>query len=94
MTYVRTRYRDMIPLDIADAKAQFAACIDRVQAGETVLISKRNVPIAELRRVTLPIQVRRTFGQDVGRVVLQNAFFDPLPDEELAHWLGDAPAAP
>lgn len=79
----------MIQLNIAEAKAQLSECLERVQAGETVLICKRNVPIAELRPVVSAAVRPREFGQDVGKVQISDGFFDPLPEDELALWAGE-----
>lgn len=84
----------MIQLNIAEAKAQLSECIERVQAGETVLICKRNVPIAELRPVVSAASRPRVFGQDAGTVQIADGFFDPLPDDELALWGGEASGSP
>ena len=80
----------MIQINIAEAKAQLSACLDRVQAGETIVICKRNVPIAELRPVSGSAVRPRSFGQDVGRVIVHGGFFDPLPEGEIGLWSGES----
>jgi prevent-host-death family protein len=39
------------PVNIYDAKTNFSKLIERVEAGETVVIARNNVPIAELRPI-------------------------------------------
>ena len=79
----------MIQLNLAEAKAQFSACLERGRRGESVVICRRNVPIAELRPISGPTPRPRQFGQDVGRVVVHAGFFHSPPEEELSLWSGD-----
>ena len=72
----------MIKVNIADAKAHFSRYLERVEGGETVLVCRRNVPIAEIRPVPKPPSQPRPVGIDRGMVV-PSGFFEPLPDELL-----------
>lgn len=81
-------FMTMIQVNIADAKAHLSEYIERVQDGEVVLICKRNVPIAELRRLPERPPARRKFGGYKGQIAIHEAFFEPLPDEELNLWDG------
>jgi prevent-host-death family protein len=38
-------------IDLADAKAHLSELIDRVEAGETVIIERNGLPVAEVRPV-------------------------------------------
>ena len=78
----------MIHTNIADAKARLSEFLDRAAAGETVVICKRNVPVAELRAIPPARAGRRTFGGYRGEITIHPGFFDPLPDDELALWEG------
>src|SRR5262245_14255257 len=49
MTYYMTYSMTMIKLNIHEIKAQFSKYVGMVEAGDTVLICKRNVPVAEIR---------------------------------------------
>jgi prevent-host-death family protein len=73
----------MAKVNIREFKAHFSGFIDRAAAGETIVISKRNEPVAELR----PVQRRRTadvFADPLKGVEIPESFFEPLPDELLA----------
>ena len=73
----------MPKINIREFKAHFSAFIDRVAAGETIVIAKRNEAVAELR----PVESRRTariLGSPVAGVVVPDSFFEPLPDDLLA----------
>jgi prevent-host-death family protein len=44
----------MVTVSLAEAKAQLSSLLDRVEAGETVLITRRGRPIASLSGVPAP----------------------------------------
>ena len=69
-------------VDIAEAKARLSHYLDKVGNGETVLICRRNVPIAELRPIPAPLRQPRPVGIDRG-MTIPDSFFEPLPDDLL-----------
>ena len=75
-------YRVMIKVNVAEAKLRLSSCLDRVQQGETVIICRRNVPIAELRPIPQSPAVQRPIGIDRGMKV-PDTFFEPLPDDVI-----------
>jgi prevent-host-death family protein len=77
----------MKKVNLSEAKTQLSALVDRVAAGETVLICRRNVPAAELRPVGKPRRTRRPVGLIPGFKV-PKSFFEPLPDEVVAAFEG------
>ena len=77
-----TYYQDMFKVNIADAKAHFSRYLESVESGETILVCRRNVPIAELRPVPKRPSRTRPVGIDRGMVV-PPSFFEPLPGELL-----------
>ena len=77
-----TYYQDMIRVNIADAKAHFSRYLESVESGETILVCRRNVPIAEFRPVPKRLSQTRPVGIDRGMIV-PPSFFEPLPDELL-----------
>ena len=72
----------MIKVNIADAKTHFSRYLDSVESGETVLVCRRNVPIAEIRPVPRQPAQPRPVGIDRGMIV-PPSFFEPLPDDLL-----------
>jgi prevent-host-death family protein len=63
------------------AKTQLSSLLDRVARGEEIIIAKAGTPIARL----VPLApVERPLG--FVHVTIDPAFFDPLPEEELAAW--------
>lgn len=81
-----------ITIGLADAKARLSEVIDRVEAGETVIISRNGTAVAEMRavrRVSLEeaVQRIRAIGRRVGK---RNAGKAPWPPDrkslrEIAH---------
>ena len=69
-------------INVAEAKARLSHCLAKVSEGETVLICRRNVPIAELRPIRAPLREPHPVGIDRG-MTIPDSFFAPLPDDLL-----------
>ena len=77
----------MTKVNVAEAKARFSGYLNRVANGETIIVCRRNVPIAELR----PISTRRTALRPVGidrGMTIPDSFFEPLPLETIEAFEG------
>lgn len=72
----------METINIHKAKTHFSKLLLRVHAGEEITISKAGKPYAKL--VPLKHKTKRIPGIAKGKVT--DAFFDPLPEEELQKW--------
>ena len=72
----------MIQVNIAEAKARFSRYLESVERGETIVLCRRNVPIAEIRPLPKPPASERPVGIDRG-LEIPDSFFEPLPDELL-----------
>jgi prevent-host-death family protein len=70
-------------VNIYDAKTQLSRLIARATAGEDILIGRAGKPLVRLVPVedVLPRQPGLLKG-----LVVPDALFDPLPDDELADW--------
>ena len=72
-------------VNIHEAKTTLSRLIARVEAGEEVILTRRNVPVARL----VPFDGTRpqpVFG-DLRRVFeVPDSFFERLPDELLDEW--------
>lgn len=73
----------MKKVNIFEAKARLSEFLDAVEAGERVVICKRNRPVAELTKVEATRTAARPVGGAMGQFAVPAAFFDPLPDEIL-----------
>jgi prevent-host-death family protein len=72
----------MIRINIADVKAHLSRYLEAVEGGETIVICRRNVPIAEIRPLAKLPEKQRPVGIDRGMTV-PPSFFEPLPDDLL-----------
>ena len=77
----------MTTVNIHEAKTHLSRLLAQVEAGEDIVIARNGKPVARL--VPCEEQGRREFGVLKGRIKLDDNFFDPLPEEELAAWEGD-----
>jgi antitoxin (DNA-binding transcriptional repressor) of toxin-antitoxin stability system len=73
----------MIRLNIHEAKTHLSEYLDRLKTGETIVLCKRNTPVAEIRALPPAIKTKRPIGLAKGRFKISKKFFDPLPDEIL-----------
>ena len=73
----------MIRLNIHEAKTHLSKYLNKVAKGETLVLCKRNVPVAEVRAIPHAGGKRRPFGAGRGEFVLHDSFFDPLPADLL-----------
>lgn len=78
----------MIRLNVHEAKTHLSKYLTLLEAGETILLCRRNVPIAEIRPLSPPSTELRPIGLAKGELgPLPVSFFDPLPETELEHFL-------
>jgi antitoxin (DNA-binding transcriptional repressor) of toxin-antitoxin stability system len=73
----------MIRLNVHQAKTHLSKYLDQLAKGETILLCKRNTPIAEIRAVAATRKTKRPIGLAKGKVKISKSFFKPLPDELL-----------
>jgi len=73
----------MIKVNIHQAKTHLSEYLDRLARGETIILCKRNVPIAEIRPLPRARQTRRPIGLAKNKLKIPKSFFKPLPDELL-----------
>jgi antitoxin (DNA-binding transcriptional repressor) of toxin-antitoxin stability system len=80
----------MKEVNIADLKARLAEYLDLALAGESIVICRHNKPIAEIRRLEGARGEPRPVGPLAGRpaFTVPDAFFEPLPADDLAAWEG------
>ncbi len=77
----------MTTVNIHEAKTHLSRLLALVEAGEDVTIARNGKPVARLVPCERP--GKRQFGLLKGRIKLDESFFEPLPEEELAAWEGD-----
>lgn len=73
-------------VNVHEAKTHLSRLQAPGEAGEEVVIARNGEPVARL--VSVRSRGKRQFGSMKGRIRLDDGFFDPLPEEELAAWEG------
>ena len=76
----------MTVVNVHEAKTQLSRLLARVEAGEEVVIARRGKPVARL--VACKPRGKRRPDILKGKAAITDAFFDPLPEEELKPWEG------
>jgi antitoxin (DNA-binding transcriptional repressor) of toxin-antitoxin stability system len=80
----------MVTATIFEAKSGLSKLIKQAQAGETVVITsgKDKTPVARLEAIE-PKKKKRLGAMETPGFVLGDAFWEPLPEEELRLWEGE-----
>ena len=78
----------MIKLNIHEAKTHLSRYLKDIEAGETILLCRHNVPIAEIRPLPQQRKTPRLLGTAKGKVHVPQEFFEPLPEELLRTFEG------
>jgi prevent-host-death family protein len=72
----------MAEVNVHEAKTHFSRLLQRVAAGEEIIIARGGQPVARLVPIERP--ARRIFGMDRGRFEVPADFDAPLPEAVLA----------
>lgn len=80
----------MLNINVHEAKAKLSEYLAAVEAGETVVICRRNVPVAQI----VPIHQARKEPRPIGLACdadydIPASFFEPLPDDLLKAFNGE-----
>jgi antitoxin (DNA-binding transcriptional repressor) of toxin-antitoxin stability system len=79
----------MIRLNIHEAKTHLSKYLGKLANGETIILCKRNIPIAEIKPIRPHRERKRPIGLAKGEFKLTPEFFEPLPDEILTAFNGN-----
>ncbi len=87
------RGETMISINTHEAKAGLSEYLAAVESGEVVQICRRNVPIAQLVPLPKPDPSPRPIGLGPTEdgYDIPAGFFEPLPDDLLRAFNGEAP---
>lgn len=69
-------------INVHAAKTHLSQLLERAHAGEEIIIAKAGKPYARL----VPLEPARTRPLGFVDAPISNAFFEPLPDDEVAAW--------
>lgn len=80
----------MITATIFEAKTKLSELVKKAQKGETVIITsgRDKTPVAKLEAIQ-PVKKKRLGVRETPGFVLGDAFWEPLPEEELRLWEGE-----
>jgi prevent-host-death family protein len=74
-----------LTVNVHEAKTHFSRLLEQAHAGQEIVLAKSGKPYARLMPLA-PACIKRQPGRLAGRV--GDAFFEPLPVEELDAWEG------
>ena len=74
----------MLSLDIQDAAKEFPRCLEALEQGKAVMLCRHSRPYAEIRPLHATEATSRPIGLAKGLFEVPDAFFDDLPEDELA----------
>jgi prevent-host-death family protein len=74
-------------INVHEAKTHFSKLLNRVLAGEEIIIAKAGIPVARLVPIKNKANDRRA-GSAKGKIVIQESFYEPLPAEVLEAFEG------
>lgn len=66
---------------VEQLQSEANSLVDRVEAGESIVVTRSGRPVAEIRPLHLASQGQRPAGLCVGEFVVPNDFDDPLPND-------------
>lgn len=92
MTILTTYNQIMITMNINEAKTHLSSALEKVARGETVVLCKRNKPVAEIRPVREPLREKRPIGlaaREFPGFTVDRTFFEPLPDDIVTAFSGE-----
>lgn len=79
----------MKKVNMYDAKTHLSEYLAGLGEGETLLICKRNKPVAELRPIPKKRKDSRPIGLAKSAFRVPASFFEPLPDEAVRAFRGE-----
>ena len=77
----------MTQYNIHAAKTNLSQLVNQALAGEEIVIARGKKPLVKLVPLDQTLE-GRIFGSLKGTGHVDDSFFDPLPEEELAAWEG------
>lgn len=73
----------MIKLNVHEAKTHLSRYLELVEKGESIMLCRRNIPIAEIRPLPKAKTGRRPIGLGKGDFTVTEKFFEPLAEDLL-----------
>lgn len=70
-----------VRLNIHDAKTHLSRYLNELGDEDRIILCRRNQPVAEIRLLRRTAERPRQLGLAEGEFVVDEQFFEPLPDE-------------
>ena len=77
---------ETMKLNLHEIKDQFSKYIEMVESGETIIVCKRNIPVAEIRPIETKEKRIPVLGSASGKGVQLKKVVEPMPASELRLW--------
>ncbi len=78
----------MVLVTVDEIKRDLPAYLQRVEAGETLVITQAGKPVAEIKPVASNAMTLRPFGLCAGDFIVPDDFDEPLPESLLSDFEG------
>lgn len=78
----------MSTVSLQELERDPAGLLSRVEAGESIVLTRDDRPVAELRPVAKQPRAPRPFGLAAGQFTVPDDFDAPLPDDVLRDFEG------
>ncbi|OYD97000.1 prevent-host-death protein [Nostoc sp. 'Peltigera membranacea cyanobiont' 213] len=78
----------MLTVTIDEIQRNLTSYIQKVAAGESIIIMQAGLPIAEIKPVSATFQQIRPYGLCAGEFIVPDDFDSPLPEEILNSFEG------
>ena len=85
MAKYEVQYETM-KLNLHEIKDQFSKYIEMVESGETIIVCKRNIPVAEIRPIETKEKRVPVLGSASGKGVQLKKVVEQMPVSELRLW--------
>jgi len=79
----------MIKVNIYQAKMNLSKYLRKLSEGESIVLCKRNEPIAEIRLLKRPRTKNRPVGLAKGQFKVPSSFFESLPAQLVKAFRGN-----
>jgi antitoxin (DNA-binding transcriptional repressor) of toxin-antitoxin stability system len=78
----------MIRVDVEEIRKDLLAYLQRVEIGETLIITREDKAVAEIKPIIHTATTLRPYGLCAGEFTVPNDFDEPLPEDILAEFEG------
>lgn len=78
----------MVQVSVEEIQRDLFTYLQRVEAGETVVIVRAGQPVAEVKPIVSRTKTRRPFGLCAGEFTVPDDFDAPLPEDVLKAFEG------